>query len=196
MHVSFDAAMKITVTRTPLDGVVLIDTKYFQDDRGFFIESWHQRDYAEAGLTMTFVQDGHSRSPRGVLRGMHYQDMTAPMGKLLRCTLGEIFDVAVDLRVGSPTFGRWFGVELTAGDKRQIYIPAGFAHGFQALTEFVEVQYRQTGFYTPPSEGTLAWNDPDVGIPWPIPDPTLSARDRKGMTLQQYLQKPAFRYGK
>lgn len=187
--------MKITVTKTPLDGVVLVDTKFFQDERGFFIESWHQRDYAEAGLAMTFVQDGHSRSPRGVLRGMHYQDMTAPMGKLLRCTVGEIFDVAVDLRVGSPTFGKWFSVELTAANKTQIYIPAGFAHGFQALGDVVEVQYRQTGFYTPSSEGTLAWNDPDVGIAWPIPNPTLSGRDQKGMTLKQYLQKPAFRFG-
>ena len=187
--------MKITVTKTPLDGVVLIDTKFFQDERGFFIESWHQRDYADAGLTMTFVQDGHSRSMRGVLRGMHYQDMTAPMGKLLRCTLGAIFDVAVDLRVGSPTLGKWFAVELNADSKRQIYIPAGFAHGFQALSEHVEVQYLQTGFYTPSAEGTLAWNDPDVGIPWPLPTPTLSARDQKGMTLEQYLQKPAFRLG-
>src|SRR5262249_43555489 len=135
--------MQITVTKTPLDGVVLIDTKYFKDERGFFIESWHQRDYAAAGLSMTFVQDGHSRSPRGVLRGLHYQDMTAPMGKLLRCTVGEIFDVAVDLRVGSPTFGRWMSVVLSADNKRQIYIPAGFAHGFQATSDVVEVQYRQ-----------------------------------------------------
>src|SRR5438105_4695295 len=144
--------MKITVTKTPLDGVMLIDTPYFQDERGFFIESWHQRDYAQAGLPVVFVQDGHSRSLRGVLRGLHYQDMTAPMGKLLRCTIGTIFDVAVDLRVGSPTFGRWFGVELSAETKRQIYIPAGFAHGFQAIADVVEVQYKQTGFYTPASE--------------------------------------------
>src|ERR1051326_4697796 len=144
--------MKITVTKTPLEGVVLIDTPFSKDERGFFIESWHQRDYADAGLPMTFVQDGHSRSPRGVLRGMHYQDMTAPMGKLLRCTVGTIFDVAVDLRVGSPTFGKWFGVELSADTKRQIYIPAGFAHGFQATSEEIEVQYKQTGFSTPPAQ--------------------------------------------
>src|SRR5260221_1686802 len=186
--------MKLTVTDTPLSGVVLIDTKFFQDDRGFFIESWHQRDYAEAGLTMPCVQEGHSRSARGVLRGLHYQDTTAPMGKLVRCTVGRILDVAVDLRVGSPTFGKWFGVELTADHKRQIYVPEGFAHGFQALSDVVEVQYKQTGFYTPSSEGTVSWNDPDIGVEWPIPDPVLSDRDRRGTSLKAYQENPAFRY--
>jgi len=186
--------MKITVTKTALEGVVLIDTKYFQDDRGFFIESWHQRDFADAGLTMTFVQEGHSRSARGVLRGLHYQDMTAPMGKLVRCTVGSILDVAVDLRVGSPTFGKWVGVELTADNKRQIYVPEGFAHGFQALSEVVEVQYKQTGFYTPSSEGSVAWNDPDIGVEWPIAEPTLSDRDKRANSLKAYQEKPAFKY--
>ena len=186
--------MKISVTETPLEGVVLIDTKFFQDERGFFLESWHQRDYAEAGLTMTWLQEGHSRSSKGVLRGLHYQDMRAPMGKLVRCTLGAIFDVAVDLRVGSPSFGRWFGVELTSDSKRQIYVPEGFAHGFQALTDVVEVQYKQTAFYTPATEGTLSWNDPDVGVQWPLPDPQLSNRDQNGMSLKTYLEKPAFTY--
>ena len=187
--------MKITVTETPLSGVVLVDTHYFHDDRGFFIESWHRRDYADAGLTMTFVQEGHSRSGRGVLRGLHYQDMTAPMGKLVRCTLGRILDVAVDLRVGSRTFGNGTSVELTAENKRQIYVPEGFAHAFQTLSDVAEVQYKQTGFYTPSSEGTIAWNDPDVGIEWPLPDPLLSERDKRGMSLKQYLEKPAFTYG-
>ncbi len=187
--------MKISVTQTSLDGVVLIDTPFSQDDRGFFMESWHQRDYAAAGLTMTFVQDGHSQSRRGVLRGLHYQDMTAPLGKLVRCTVGEIFDVAVDLRIGSPTFGRWVSAVLSAANKRQIYVPPGFAHGFEALGEVVEVQYRQTTFYTPAAEGTLAWNDPDVGIAWPLTNPTLSARDRQGATLAEYLKRPAFRLG-
>lgn len=187
--------MKISVTTTPLSGVVVIDTKFFQDERGFFIEPWHARDYADAGLAMTFVQEGHSRSGRGVLRGLHYQDMTAPMGKLLRCTLGRIFDVVVDLRAGSPTFGKWFSVELTADNKRQIYVPAGFAHGFQAQSDVVEVQYKQSGFYTPASEGTLAWNDPDVGVQWPLANPTLSERDKRGMSLKQYAAKPAFKYG-
>lgn len=186
--------MKITVTNTPLAGVVLIDTKFFQDERGFFIESWHQRDYADAGLALTFVQEGHSRSARGVLRGLHYQDSTAPMGKLVRCTVGKILDVAVDLRVGSPTFGKWVGVELTADNKRQIYVPEGFAHGFQALSDVVEVQYKQTGFYTPASEGTVSWNDPDIGVEWPIADPVLSDRDKRAMSLKAYQEKPAFKY--
>jgi dTDP-4-dehydrorhamnose 3,5-epimerase len=185
--------MKLTVTKTPLDGVVLIDTHYVHDERGFFIESWHQRDYAAAGLPMTFVQDNHSRSQRGVLRGLHYQNLSAPLGKLIRCTAGTIFDVAVDLRAGSPTFGHWTAAELSSDNKRQIYIPPGFAHGFQALSD-AEVQYKQTGFYTLEAEGTIAWDDPDVGVAWPLPNPTLSARDRRGTTLREYMTQPAFRY--
>ncbi|OFW20015.1 MAG: dTDP-4-dehydrorhamnose 3,5-epimerase [Acidobacteria bacterium RIFCSPLOWO2_02_FULL_65_29] len=180
------------LTETPLAGLVIIDIDYFKDDRGSFIEPWHERDFAEAGLSLRFVQEGHSRSGQGVLRGLHYQDRTAPMGKLVRCTLGSIFDVAVDLRVSSPTFGRWFGVELTAENKRQIYVPPGFAHGFQTLAAVVEVQYKQTGFYTPPAEGTIAWNDPEIGIVWPLADPILSARDQQGITLREYARKPAF----
>src|SRR5581483_9723575 len=153
----------------------------------------NERDFRNAGLDWTFVQEGHSGSSRGVLRGLHYQDMTAPMGKLLRCTSGEIFDVVVDLRVASPTFGQHLAVVLTAARGRQIYVPPGFAHGFQALTEHVEVQYRQTGFYTPQSEGTLLWNAPELGIEWPILEPVLSTRDRQGITLTQYLERPAFR---
>jgi dTDP-4-dehydrorhamnose 3,5-epimerase len=186
--------VKLRVNRTSLPGVVTIDIDYFKDDRGFFIEPWHQRDFAEAGLDLTFVQEGHSRSSRGVLRGLHYQNMTAPMGKLVRCTLGAIFDVAVDLRVDSPNFGKWIGIELTADNKTLIYVPPGFAHGFQTLADLVEVQYKQTGFYTPSSEGTLAWNDPDVAVKWPTPDPILSNRDRNGASLQQYLRTPAFRF--
>jgi len=185
--------MKTTVTKTPLEGIVLVNINYFQDERGFFIESWHKRDFAEAGLDLEFVQEGHSRSGYSVLRGMHYQDMTAPMGKLVRCTLGKIYDVAVDLRISSPTFGKWFGVELTAENKIQLYVPPGFAHGFVSLTEVVEVQYKQTGFYTPSSEGTLSWCDPQVGIDWPIKQPILSKRDQNGKSLQEYLKNPAFK---
>jgi dTDP-4-dehydrorhamnose 3,5-epimerase len=184
--------VKLRLTPTPLSGVVLIDIDYFKDERGFFIESWHQRDFADAGLDLRFVQEGHSRSASRVLRGLHYQDTTAPMGKLLRCTLGRVFDVAVDLRKSSPTFGQYFSVELSPDDMRQIYIPPGFAHGFQVLSDFAEVQYKQTGFYTPSSEGTIAWNDADVGVPWPIPDPIVSARDSKGTLLRDYANKPAF----
>jgi dTDP-4-dehydrorhamnose 3,5-epimerase len=184
--------MKTTVTETPLQGLVIVDIDYFRDERGFFIESWHRRDFAAAGLDLEFVQEGHSRSGYGILRGMHYQDLSAPMGKLIRCTVGKIFDVAVDLRVSSPTFGKWFSLELSADTMRQLYIPPGFAHGFEALAEAVEVQYKQTGFYTPASEGTLAWNDSDVAIQWPVSNPTLSRRDQSATSLKEYLKHPAF----
>jgi len=184
--------LDITVTPTKLDGVVLIDTDYFRDERGLFIENWHKRTYAEHGLDLDFVQDNHSRSAKGVLRGMHYQDTTAPMGKLVRCTFGAVLDAAVDIRVSSPTFGQWVAAELSAGNMRQIYVPEGFAHGFVTLSEFAEVQYKCTGFYTPSSEANIAWNDPDVGIAWPISKPLLSARDQKAMSLKEYLRHPAF----
>lgn len=185
--------MKTRVIPTELAGLVIVEIDYFQDERGFFIEPWHKRDFAAAGLDLEFVQEGHSRSWRNVLRGLHYQDMSAPMGKLVRCTVGAIFDVAVDLRVSSPTFGKWFGIELSAENKKQVYIPVGFAHGFVTLTDVAEVQYKQTGYYTPAAEGTLAWNDPDVGITWPISNPILSKRDQNGMSLKDYLKNPAFK---
>lgn len=184
--------MKFSVTRTPLEGVLLIEPEFFPDGRGFFLETWNARDFAAAGLEMAFVQDSHSRSERGVLRGLHYQDTSAPLGKLVRCTVGTMFDVAVDLRIGSPTFGLYYGVELSAENKRQVYVPVGFAHGFQAVSELVEVQYRQTGYYTPSAEGSVAWDDPQIGIRWPIGTPTLSERDRKGMTLEEYRRNPVF----
>lgn len=177
-----------------LPDVLIIEIKYFQDERGFFIENYHQQAFAEAGLTAQFVQDNHSRSGAKVLRGLHYQDKTSPMGKLVRCTRGAIFDVAVDLRVGSPTFAQWFGVELTEANQKQLWMPPGFAHGFVTLSETADVQYKCSGFYTPSSEGTLAWNDPEVAVAWPISDPVLSKRDLNGMSLQQYLRKPAFHY--
>lgn len=185
--------MKTRIIKTDLPDLVIVEIDYFQDERGFFIESWHKRDFAAAGLDLEFVQEGHSRSGRDVLRGLHYQDTTAPMGKLVRCTVGVIFDVAVDLRVSSPTFGKWFGIELSAENKKQVYVPVGFAHGFATLTDVAEVQYKQTGYYTPSAEGTLAWNDPDVGITWPISNPMLSRRDQNGMSLKDYLKNPAFR---
>ncbi len=185
--------MKTHLTETPLAGLVTVDIDYFSDERGFFMEAWHQRDFAEAGLDLSLVQEGHSRSGKNVLRGLHYQDMTAPMGKLLRCTVGSIFDVAVDLRMTSPTFGRWFGVELSAQNKTQIYVPEGFAHGFLTLSDVAEVQYKQTGFYTPSSEGTVSWNDPEVAVAWPVSgEPVLSARDQQGMSLEAYRRNPAF----
>jgi len=187
--------MEIHVTPTKLEGVVIIDTDFFRDERGFFIEYYHKQRFAEHGLGYEFVQDNHSRSAYRVLRGLHYQDMTAPMGKLVRCTAGRVLDVAVDLRLGSPTLGQWVGVELSAENMRQIMVPVGFAHGFLTLSDFAEVQYKCTGFYTPSSEGGIAWDDPDIGIDWPIRAPILSRRDQNNPGLREYLKNPAFRYG-
>src|SRR5262245_16573490 len=185
--------MKLHVTTTPLAGLLVINIDFFRDERGFFIESWHKRDFAEAGLPFEFVQESHSRSGYRVLRGLHYQDMRAPMGKLIRCTVGRILDVAVDLRMSSPTFGKWFSIELTSENKIQLYIPEGFAHGFATLSDVCEVQYKQTGFYQPETEGGIAWNDPELGIHWPYQDPILSKRDTNQMSLKQYRENPAFR---
>lgn len=187
--------MDITVTPTRLPEVLLIDTDYFRDERGFFIENYHKQRFAEHGIEADFVQDNHSRSGRGVLRGIHWQDTTAPMGKLVRCTVGSIFDVAVDLRVGSPTYAQWVGVELTAENMRQIWVPPGFGHAFATLSEAAEVQYKCSGMYSPPSEGTLKWDDPDVRIEWPLDNPVISARDSAGMSLREYEANPSFRYG-
>jgi dTDP-4-dehydrorhamnose 3,5-epimerase len=184
--------MKTRVTPTPLAGLVVIDIDHFEDERGFFIESWNKRDFAEAGLALDFIQDSHSRSTYRVVRGLHYQDMRAPMGKLVRCTVGRILDVALDLRASSPTFGKWFSIELTAENKTQLYVPVGFAHGFATLSEFCEVQYKQTAFYQPATEGGILWNDPDVGVQWPFKEPILSKRDQRLMTLKQYRENPAF----
>ena len=186
--------MKTHVTKTAFPDLVVINVDHFADERGFFIESWSKRDFAEAGIAEDFVQDNHSRSSYGVLRGLHYQDMRAPMAKLLRCTLGRILDVAVDLRVGSPMFGKAFSIELTAENKTQLLVPIGFAHGFATLSEVCEVQYKQTALYRPDAEGGIAWNDPDLAIPWPISNPILSKRDQNNMTLKQYLANPAFHY--
>lgn len=184
--------MKTHRIETPLRGLCVVRIDYFRDERGFFIENWHCRDFAEAGLDLEFVQEGHSCSGARVLRGFHYQDLSAPMGKLIRCTAGCIYDVAVDLRISSPTFGRWFGIELSAENKEQLFVPVGFAHGFATLSQEAEVQYLQTGYYTRSAEGTIAWNDSEIGIEWPIRDPVLSERDRQGISLQQYRANPAF----
>ncbi len=187
--------MDIRAVPTPLEGVVIIETDCVRDDRGFFIEAWHKRTYAEHGLAYDFVQDNHSRSARGVLRGIHYQDLTAPMAKLVRCTAGCIFDVAVDLRAGSPTFGRWTGVELSADNMRQLVVPIGFGHAFLTVSQAAEVQYKCTNYYAPAAEAVVAWNDPEVAIEWPLAvPPVLSARDRKGMSLAEYRKRPAFTY--
>lgn len=184
--------MKTNLVPTPLEGLFIVEIEPFRDSRGFFIEPWNARDYAAAGLDAQFVQEGHSRSTKGVLRGMHYQNMQAPMGKLVRCTVGEIFDVAVDLRTSAKTFGRWFGIHLTAANMKQLFVPVGFAHGFATVSDVAEVQYKQTGYYMPSAEGGILWNDPDVAIEWPITNPVLSEKDAKQMSLEQYRAHPAF----
>lgn len=186
--------MDIKPIPTRIPDVIAIDTDFFHDERGFFIESYHKLRYAKYGIHDEFLQDNHSGSRRGVLRGFHYQDDSAPMGKLVRCLFGEILDVAVDLRVGSPTFGQWVGVELTAANKRQVMVPQGFGHAFLALSESAEVLYKCTGYYTPAAEGTVAWNDPEINVDWPIAEPIVSTRDQNGMSLRQYLKNPAFKY--
>ena len=185
--------MKMRTNKTSLDGLFVVEIDCFRDERGFFMESWHKRDFAEAGLPYEFVQDSHSRSTYSVLRGLHYQDMRAPIVKLVRCTVGRVFDVAVDLRVYSPTFGQWFGIELTAENKTQLLVPLGFAHGFLTLSDVCEIQYKQTEYYRPEAEGGVAWNDKDIAIDWPLRDPPiLSRRDQNQPSLKQYLQNPAF----
>jgi dTDP-4-dehydrorhamnose 3,5-epimerase len=186
--------MEIRALQTTLEGVIVIETAYARDARGFFIETYHQRNYAALGIRDVFVQDNHSRSSMHVLRGLHYQDATAPQAKLIRCIVGAIWDVAVDVRFGSPTFGQWVGVELTADNMRQIFIPAGFAHGFVALTQPAEIMYKCTGYYAPEAEGGIAWNDPELAIAWPVDDPVLSTRDRGARSWREYVVNPAFHY--
>lgn len=175
--------MKIGSTTLP--GVMLIEPKVFGDDRGFFFESFNQRVFMEnTGLAPTFVQDNHSRSARNVLRGLHYQ-IKQPQGKLVRVTSGEVFDVAVDIRRGSPTFGRWFGHVLSAENKKQLWIPPDFAHGFLVLSDFAEFLYKTTDYWAPEHERCIRWDDPTLAIDWPLEfgQPILSAKDASGMPL-------------
>lgn len=176
----------MNIIECDIPGPLIIEPDVFGDERGFFLESWNARTFAEAGLDLTFVQDNHSRSPRGVLRGLHYQNPDR-QGKLVRVTSGAVFDVAVDLRRSSPHFGRWAGVTLTAENKRQFWVPEGFAHGFLVLEDGTDFLYKCTGLYAPESEHTLAWDDPQVGIDWPLEgiEPQLSAKDRVGNKLAQ-----------
>lgn len=162
----------------------MIETKVFQDERGFFLESYQKRNFSEAGIPFDFVQDNHSKSCQAVLRGLHYQ-IKQPQGKLIRVVAGEIFDVAVDIRRSSPTFGKWFGTYLSAENKQMLWIPVGFAHGFYVITLEAEVLYKATDYYTPQWERTLLWNDPAIGIRWPLNDnvPILSPRDKEGSLL-------------
>ena len=160
----------------------LIEPRVFGDERGFFIETWSERNFSEHGLELNFLQDNLSRSARGILRGLHYQ-IRHPQGKLVRCTRGEVFDVAVDVRRSSPTFGRWEGVVLSEENKIALWVPPGFAHGFYVLSESADFQYKCTDIYSPEHERTIAWNDPDLGVAWPVHEgitPTLSEKDAIG----------------
>ena len=175
------------VTPTALPGVKIVEPRVIGDERGFFYESWNARDFVAAGIEVQFVQDNHSRSARGVLRGLHYQ-VHRSQGKLVRVIAGAVFDVAVDLRRSSPSFGRWAGAELSAANRRMLWVPAGFAHGFLALEEGSEVLYKCTDFYAPEHERCLLWSDPQVGIAWPLEGmdlPSLSPRDAAGIGLAQ-----------
>lgn len=179
------SGMKFTACRIP--DVILIEPHLFGDQRGFFMETYQQKVFAEQGITAQFVQDNHSGSRRGTLRGLHYQIQQA-QGKLVRVVAGQIFDVAVDLRRSSPTFGQWVGEVLSAENKRQLWIPPGFAHGFYVLSEWAEVVYKASDFYAPQWERTLLWNDPAVGIEWPLegsPELLISEKDRAGLPLAQ-----------
>ena len=172
---------------TPLPGVIVVEPDVFHDPRGFFFETYHANKYRDAGITPTFVQDNHSRSTRGTLRGMHAQRLH-PQGKLVRVLLGEVFDVAVDIRRGSPTFLKWFGVTLSAENFRQCYVPPGFAHGFVVTSEVAEFEYKCTDFYEPADELRILWNDPAIGIAWPIPDPVLSDKDRNARPIAELME--------
>jgi dTDP-4-dehydrorhamnose 3,5-epimerase len=176
----------VNVIPTDLPGVLVLEPRVFGDERGWFFESWSERVFAEStGFTGGFVQDNHSRSARGVLRGLHYQMAPFAQGKLVRVTSGSVFDVAVDLRRGSATFGRWSGVELSADNRRQLWLPPGFAHGFCVTSESAEVLYKATAYYSPPHERCLRWDDPAIGIRWPVPAPVLAPRDAAAPLLAQ-----------
>lgn len=174
------------VTKTALPEVLLVEPKVFGDDRGFFFESFNQRRFEElTGLRPNFVQDNHSKSARNVLRGLHYQ-IQQPQGKLVRVTSGSVFDVAVDVRRGSPNFGKWVGYELSGENKRQLWIPAGFAHGFVVTSDHAEFLYKATDYWAPEFERAIAWNDPAVGIDWPFDGaPLLSGKDMAGKPLAE-----------
>ena len=175
----------MNVTPLAIPEVLLIEPVTHRDGRGFFLESYHEERYRAAGIDVPFVQDNHSRSGRGTLRGLHWQAEPYPQAKLVRVLWGEIFDVAVDLRPDSPTFGRWVAATLTGENFLQMYVPVGFAHGFCVVSDIADVAYKCSGLHHRPSERGLRWNDPAIGIPWPVVDPILSDRDQRHPTLAE-----------
>jgi len=180
----------VKIVETAIPGPLIVEPRVFGDERGFFMETWNERAFREAGLDCEFVQDNHSHSQKGVLRGLHFQNPGA-QGKLVRVSRGAVFDVAVDLRRSSDYFGQWIGVELSAANKRMLWVPEGFAHGFLTLSDDTDFMYKCTAPYAPDTEYTLAWDDPEVGIDWPqeIADPVISEKDAKGLSLKEV---PAF----
>ena len=189
--------MKLSAESRHLGEVTVIVPEKFGDNRGFFYEAWRADQCADLGIPTSFVQDNHSGSAKGVVRGLHFQ-WDPPMGKLMRVTFGTAFLVAVDVRKGSPTLGKWVGVEASADNRRQVYAPAGFARGFCVLSDFAEIQYKCTGLYSSTGESSILWNDPAIGVEWPVKDPILSDKDTKARTLAEWLAAPEsdhFPYG-
>jgi dTDP-4-dehydrorhamnose 3,5-epimerase len=180
--------MEFIVEKTEIRDLLIITPEIYKDDRGFFTESYRKDKFTEFGLDLEFVQDNHSRSSKGVVRGLHFQWEPA-MGKLMRVTQGSAFLVAVDIRFNSPTLGTWIGVEATVENRKQVYAPAGFARGFCVLSEFAEIQYKCTGIYSNNAESGILWNDPAIGIQWPVENPILSKKDEVAQTLAEWLQK-------
>ena len=181
--------MHLTIEAKQLNGVVVLVPEVFQDDRGFFLEVYRKDQFQEFGLPGEFVQLNHSRSAKGVLRGLHFQ-WEPPMGKLMRVTLGSAYLVAVDIRKGSPTLGSWFGIEVSAENKKQVWAPAGFARGFCVLSEFAEIQYLCTGIYNGKAESGIRWDDPAIGVAWPVTNPVLSKKDAASQMLAEWLKRP------
>lgn len=173
------------LTKLPLEGLVLIEPRVFEDSRGFFLESFRQSLFAEAGIDCEFVQDNHSRSRKGTLRGLHYQSSPG-QAKLVRCTRGKIWDVAVDIRPNSPTFGKWHGVELSEDNFQMLFVPIGFAHGFAVLSDMAEIQYKCSSYYNGETECGIDWNDAELAIKWPVNDPILSNRDQALPSFADY----------
>jgi dTDP-4-dehydrorhamnose 3,5-epimerase len=179
----------VNVVQTPLAGLLVIEPKVFRDDRGHFVESFQAERYAKAGIALPFVQDNWSRSKKDTLRGLHFQN-PRPQGKLVMVTRGAVFDVAVDIRKSSPTFGKWFGVELNEENCKQMWVPPGFAHGFAVLTDVADFLYKCTDVYVPEADAGVLWNDPDIGIVWPVTEPLLSKKDTQAPRLRDSTKLP------
>ena len=178
--------MKISIINEALNGLLVLQPEAFEDERGFFMETYRKDQFTELGIQEEFVQDNHSRSSKGVLRGLHFQ-WEPPMGKVMRVTQGEAFLVAVDIRKGSPTLGQWHGEIVSAANKKMVWAPAGFARGFCTLSDFAEIQYKCSGLYSNKAESGILWNDPEIGIIWPIDNPQLSDKDKVAQTLEEWL---------